>query len=155
MIVDAAELQRTLESAAGACGVTLWGYEYHPSGKHSILRIYIENTTGVSVDDCERVSRQISAALDVSELVRGSYRLEVSSPGVERPLFTGVQFADYIGRTVKLKTRIPYHEQRNFCGELVAVMMEADDVSVILRVADENMRFKLNDITKAHLVMVD
>ena len=69
-------------------GYELLGVEYVPSGKHSVLRLYIDSEKGIGVDDCEIVSRQVSAIMDVEDPISGQYNLEVSSPGIERPLFS-------------------------------------------------------------------
>jgi len=77
-----------LQPAVEACGFELWGLEFFPQGKRSVLRIYIEGTEGVTVEGCSLVSHQVSGILDVEDPISGEYLLEVSSPGWDRPLFT-------------------------------------------------------------------
>jgi ribosome maturation factor RimP len=89
MIKD--ELEHLLAPTINDMGYELWGCEYLPQGKHSLLRIYIDKTDGISIDDCQEVSHQISALLDVEDPIPGNYSLEVSSPGIPRPLFNSWQ----------------------------------------------------------------
>lgn len=115
---DPFNLRDLLEPAVAALGCELVGVEYHPSGKHSLLRIYIDKPEGVTVDDCSAVSYQVSGLLDVEDPIPGQYTLEVSSPGSDRPLFTAQDFERFAGRQVKLRTRFPIDGQRNFRGLL-------------------------------------
>ena len=86
------DLHELLEPAAKAVGYELLGCEFISQRKHSILRIYIDGPDGIGVDDCELASKQMSALLDVEDPIKGEYHLEVSSPGLERPLFTALQY---------------------------------------------------------------
>lgn len=131
-----------------ALGLQLWGVEHSQQGKYSLLRIYIEHEEGISVDDCERVSRQVSAILDVEDPISGEYTLEVSSPGVDRPLFAAEQYRQHLGDMVKIKTRGPVSGRRRFKGTIEAV---ADDV-VTVDVGGETFELPLSDIDKAHIV---
>jgi ribosome maturation factor RimP len=90
------ELREMIAPAIEAMDLALWGLEYSAQGRHSVLRIYIDNVNGVSVDDCASVSRQVSAIMDVEDPISQEYTLEVSSPGMDRPLFTLEQFRKYI-----------------------------------------------------------
>ena len=115
---DPFNLRDLLEQAVAALGCELVGVEYHPSGKHSLLRVYIDKPEGVTVDDCSAVSYQVSGLLDVEDPVPGQYTLEVSSPGLDRPLFQARDFERFAGQQVKLRTRFPIDGQRNFRGLL-------------------------------------
>lgn len=115
---DPFNLRALLEPAVAALGCELVGIEYHASGKHSLLRVYIDKPEGVTVDDCSAVSYQVSGLLDVEDPVPGHYTLEVSSPGLDRPLFQAADFERFAGREVKLRTRFPVEGQRNFKGLL-------------------------------------
>ncbi|HFE37119.1 MAG TPA: ribosome maturation factor RimP, partial [Gammaproteobacteria bacterium] len=90
-------LQSLVEPVVGSMGYEFVGVEYLSQGKHSILRVYIDQPAGITVDDCSKVSNQLSAMLDVEDPIRGEYHLEVSSPGMDRPLFTGAHFSQFIG----------------------------------------------------------
>lgn len=115
---DPFNLRDLLEPAVAALGCELVGVEYHPSGKHSLLRVYIDKPEGVTVDDCSAVSYQVSGLLDVEDPIPGQYTLEVSSPGLDRPLFLARDFERFAGQQVKLRTRFPVDGQRNFRGVL-------------------------------------
>lgn len=143
------KLLRPIEAAVRGLGYELVGVEHIPQGRHSILRVYIDTDAGVTVDDCERVSRQVSGMLDVEDLVRGNYVLEVSSPGLDRPLFTAEHFARFAGNKVKLRLSLPLAGRRNFSGLLQGV--HDDEVVVTVDEIGE-MRFSLNNIEQARLV---
>ena len=106
-----------IDTTIQALGVELWGVELLQQGKYSLLRIYIEREEGVTIEDCEKVSRQISALLDVEDPIAGEYTLEVSSPGMDRPLFTIEQYSQFIGSEVELKLRRPLDGRRKFKGQ--------------------------------------
>lgn len=107
-----------LRPAVEALGLELWGVEHLVRGRSSLLRIYIDSENGVTIDDCERVSRQISGILDVEDPLPGEYTLEVSSPGLERPLFEFGQLAEFVGEIVNLRLRAPLDGRRKFKGVL-------------------------------------
>lgn len=101
-----------------ALGYELWACIYLTQGQQSILRIYIDSPKGITLADCERVSRQISALLDVEDPLLGRYNLEVSSPGLDRPLIKEKHFQRYVGYTVRVSTHTPIENQRKFKGLL-------------------------------------
>ena len=122
------QLTALVAPVAEALGVELWGVEYVSQGKQSIVRVYIDGPDGVNVDDCAKVSRQVSSVFDVEDPILGEYTLEVSSPGMERPLFTLAQFGQFIGEQVKIRLRSPFEGRRNFVGQLTGI--EDEDVVV-------------------------
>ncbi len=83
-----------------------------------LLRVTIDKEGGVTLDDCARISRQLSVQLDVEDPIDGRYTLEVSSPGLDRPLFTDRDFARFTGRRIRLSTHLPLEGRRNFLGRL-------------------------------------
>jgi ribosome maturation factor RimP len=108
-----------------------WGVEFQTQKDMSLLRVYIESTDdegGISVDDCAKVSRELSLILDVEEPIKTHYRLEVSSPGMERPLFTLAQYQRYVGHQIKLKLRFAFEGRKKFNGQLVAI--ENDELQI-------------------------
>jgi ribosome maturation factor RimP len=131
-----------------ALGYQLWGCELKGLGKHTLLRIYIDSETGVSLDDCAKVSNQISGVLDVEDLIMGRYDLEVSSPGIDRPLFKAEHYRRFIGYTVRIKLYAAQNGQRNFMGEIKDVT--EDEVTII--VDDRMMVFPIRNIEKAKVV---
>jgi len=102
------ELTQLLAPVIADLGLECVGVEYSPSHGNSLVRVYIEAADRpVTVDDCEVVSRQVSASLDVHDPIEGRYTLEVSSPGLDRPLYTPEQFARFIGESAKLEVNLP------------------------------------------------
>ena len=104
-----------------ALGFELLGVEYAPSAGHSLLRLYIDAEKGIGIEDCEAVSREVSALLDVEDPIPGEYNLEVSSPGIDRPLFGAAQFARHLGEQAKLSLRIPQDGRRRLQGRIARV----------------------------------
>jgi len=113
------ELEQLLRPAIEDLGLELVGIEFSSGAGGSLLRVYIdEPEQGVSIDDCERASREISALLDVNDPVAGRYTLEVSSPGLERPLFTMEHFRRFAGEQVKISVSLPVDGRRRFQGRI-------------------------------------
>jgi ribosome maturation factor RimP len=117
-----------LEPTVEAMGFELWGLEYLSQGKHSLLRVYIDGESGITVDDCAAVSEQVSSVLDVEDPIHGEYTLEVSSPGMDRLLFKLEQYAGYVGEVVELRLRSAFDGRRKFKGVLKGI--EGEDVVV-------------------------
>ena len=141
-------LQELIEPAVTALGLELWGLEFHSSGRQSTLRIFIDGPDGVTVDDCARVSHQVSGILDVEDPIQEQYMLEVSSPGMERPLFTLEHFKAYAGHQVQLRLRVPFEGRRKFKGLLNGV--EGDEV--LLVVDDEEYLLPVDYIDRANVI---
>ena len=142
-------LKQVLEPVVTALGCDLWGLELQMGGKSKLLRVYIDREeTGVDIDDCEKVSRQASAILDVEDLIRGEYVLEVSSPGMDRPLYELDQYARYLGEQISLRLRFPYEGRRNYKGLLKAV--EGDEI--VLVATDNEFLFPVEGIERANLI---
>ncbi|MFO8045306.1 MAG: ribosome maturation factor RimP [Halomonas sp.] len=148
MAIKDAALHAMIEPVVTAMGFELWGIDFLSHGKHSRLVIYIDHENGISVDDCADISRQVSAIFDVEDPVRGEYRLEVSSPGMDRPLYTLDHFDRYRGHEVALKLRAPFEGRRKFQGLLAGV--EGDDV--LLQVEGEEYCFPIDSIDQAQVV---
>ncbi|MBR9911364.1 MAG: ribosome maturation factor RimP [Gammaproteobacteria bacterium] len=124
------QLLELLAPVVESMGCQLWGLEYFSQGRHSTLRIYIERPEGVGLQECEQVSRQVSSVLDVEDPIAGEYTLEVSSPGMDRPLYTLEQFARYAGEQVSVRLRSAFEGRRKFSGQLRGV--EGDEVLVVV-----------------------
>ncbi|WP_306580835.1 ribosome maturation factor RimP [Dokdonella sp.] len=142
-------MQQLIEPLVTALGLELVGIEFATGAGGGLLRVYIdEPEQGVGIEDCERASREISALLDVNDPIAGRYTLEVSSPGLERPLFTPAQFERYQGERAKVTVGLPLDGRRRFQGVIAAV--EGDHVTIeqdgkAVSIAHAN-------IVKAHLV---
>ncbi len=142
------KLRALIAPVVEALDCELWGLEYSTGGRYSVLRIYIDRENGVGIDECEKVSRQVSSLLDVEEVITGQYTLEVSSPGLDRPLFNLVQFRQFAGEDIKLRLRIPFEGQRKFQGRLNGV----EDDDVVLMVGDNEYLFPADNIERATVV---
>lgn len=144
---ESAELRKLIEPAVTALGFDLVGVEYSP-GKSGILRVYIDSEDGITADNCEAVSHQISGLLDVEDPIKGSYALEVSSPGLDRPLFQARDFNRFAGETVRLRLVAPLNGRRNFKG----VLNGMKDNNVVVQLEDAELIVALEEIDQARLV---
>ena len=126
----------------------LWGLEYFSQGRHSTLRLYIDRPEGIGLAECENVSRQVSSVMDVEDPIAGEYTLEVSSPGMDRPLYTLEHFARYEGEQVAIKLRSAFEGRRKFSGVLRGV--EGDDVLVV--VDEHEYLLPIEIIEKANII---
>ena len=140
-----------VEPTIEALGFELWGLEHLQQGKHSVLRVFIDCENTVNLRDCETVSRQISALLDVEDPISGEYTLEVSSPGLERPLFKIDQFAKFVGDKVKIAMMSQLEGRRKFKGVIESVSANKINLDV------EGKIFKLDfaEIEKANVINSD
>lgn len=141
-------LAHMVTPAIEALGFELWGLEYQPGRRHSLLRVFIEGPDGVTVDDCALVSRQVSAVLDVEDPIAGEYTLEISSPGLDRNLYTLDHFRRHTGDQVRVRLQEPFEGRRNFRGLLQGV--EGEDVVVV--VGEDEFLLPLEWIEKANVV---
>ena len=114
-------LRELILPIAEAFQKTLWGIEVLPTRNSNIVRVYIDSSSGVNVDDCANISRQISSLLDVESFLPESYVLEVSSPGLDRKLFEISHYSAYIGEKVKISLKAPFEQRRNYLGVLIRV----------------------------------
>lgn len=150
MAVKTQQLESLLEPVVSSMDYEFVGLEFISQGRHSTLRVYIDAENGVGVDDCADVSRQISAIMDVEDPISSEYTLEVSSPGMNRPLFKLTQYEQFIGEEVKFKTIRPQLEngQRKFRGIIIAV----ENDNVVFDIEKESMSIPFADIDKANIV---
>lgn len=142
------QLEDLILPTVTSLGFQLWGIEYHAAGKNSTLRIFIESPDGITVDDCAAVSHQVSAVMDVEDPIKEHYFLEVSSPGMDRPLFTLEQFKAYEGHIVNIRLRVPFDGRRKFKGLLNGI--EGDEI--LLVIDSEEYVLPIDYIDRAHVV---
>lgn len=142
------QLKSLIEPVVTGMGFELWGLEYLTQGRYSVLKIFIDSENGIDVDDCASVSRQVASLLDVEEPIKGKYTLEVSSPGMDRRLFSFEQFEVMKGSKVKLKLNKPFDGKKRFAGLLVGT----EDKDVVLRVGEEETLFPYEMIDRAYVV---
>jgi ribosome maturation factor RimP len=141
-------LTELIEPVIKAMGYQLWGIEYLGQGKHSVLRVYLDKAGGVNIEDCALASRQISSLLDVEDPIKSEYTLEVSSPGLDRMLFSLEQFQEYAGYHAKIRLTESFEGQRNFTGQIKTV----ENNEVVLIIGDEELILPYELIEKANLI---
>ena len=143
------ELTELLAPVVADLGLECLGVEFSPSHGNSLVRVYIDAADRpVTVDDCELVSRQVSATLDVNDPIQGRYTLEVSSPGLDRPLYTAAHFARFLGEAAKVEVNLPIEGRRRFQGPILAV----EDSTIVLEQDGKPVRIAQANIHKAKLV---
>ena len=130
-----------------ANGCTLWDVEYVKEAGSWYLRVYIDKDTGVSIDDCEAVSRVLSDLLDEADPIESSYIFEVASAGAERPLKRPGDFEQFMGSPVLLKTYKPVDGRKEFSGDLAGY----DNGAVTLRIGEEEKRFEKDAVALVRL----
>ena len=158
MTDKANEIAALLAPTVTSLGLELIGAEYLPSPGGAVLRLYIDvpaeaageggEPRSVTIEDCEAVSREVSAQLDVEDPISGNYTLEVSSPGIDRPLFGAAQFARFAGESAKVTMRLPQDGRRRLQGEIVRVEGE----SIAFNVDGTEIVVRADNIEKARLV---
>ena len=154
MTDKANEIAELLSPTVASLGLELLGAEYLPAPGGATLRLYIdvpadaEEGRLVGIEDCEAVSREVSAQLDVADPISGHYTLEVSSPGVDRPLFTPAQFARFAGETAKVALKLPQDGRRRLQGAIARV----EDGRIVFVVDGAEVPVAFDNIDKAKLV---
>ena len=163
MADKATDISNLLSPTVQALGLELLGVEYLPSPGGATLRLYIDIPLGdaegdsetprmVGIEDCEAVSREVSAQLDVEDPISGNYTLEVSSPGVDRPLFTPAQFARFLGEQVKIGLKLPQDGRRRLQGRIAAVEGERIELDIEAKPEPQRLSVAFDNIEKARLV---
>ena len=137
-----------IEPVIDELGYELLDVEYVVERGRWTLRIYIDKEGGVSVNDCAIVSKEVSPILDVEDPIDNSYVLEVSSPGLNRPLTKEKHFVWAIGKKIKVKTEMPIQGRRNFTG----LLQDFKDGTLFLDVEGEMFSLSYDNIEKANLV---
>ena len=143
-------LHDRLAKLIGSMGLELVGCELLPQGRQMVFRIFIDKENGVTIDDCSLVSYQVSAMLDVEDPIQGRYSLEVSSPGIDRPLFEIGHYQKYIGHQVKIRLYAPINQRRQYKGTLLRV--EGDDIYLLVEELGQEVKLPFSAIEKGHLI---
>ena len=129
-------------------GYELWEVEYAPRAGGGLLRLYIDAPEGISVDDCEKVSRAVSEVLDEADPIPTEYTLEVSSPGLDRVLRTREHFQRFAGERVKVEMIRPIDGRKRFQGQLKAV----GESEITLDLDGKAVSLPIDDIHRARLI---
>ena len=158
MTDKATEISRLLAPTVESLGLELLGIEYLPAPGGALVRLYIDVPAGeagddgepraVGIEDCEAVSREGSAQLDVEDPISGNYTLEVSSPGLDRPLFTRAHFERFAGQTAKVTLKLPQDGRRRLTGSIARI--EGDQITFLVDGAE--FTTAVDNIDKARLV---
>lgn len=141
-------LNSMLQPLVEDLGYEFVGLEYSANPKNAALVVYIDKPGGIGVEDCEAVSREVAALLDVEDPIPGHYNLEVSSPGLDRPLFTLDHFERFSGEEVQLTAFAPVEGRRKFKGRILG----AGDGMVRLEQDGDEVSLEFGNIAKARLV---
>ena len=146
--------ERQIEAMLGptirALGCEIWGIEFHPRRGSALLRVFIDGADGrdVSLEDCERVSGQVSALLDVEDPIATKYRLEISSPGIDRVLFRREHYESSLGEQVDVQLAFPFEGRRRLKGLLVGI----EDEDIVVRIGEEEYLLPLSQIRRTRIV---
>ena len=149
----ASEISALLAPTVESLGLELLGTEYLPSPGGAVLRLYIDVPAGeaermVGIEDCEAVSREVSAQLDVEDPISGNYTLEVSSPGIDRPLFAPAQYQRFAGQVAKVTLKLPQDGRRRLQGRIDGIAGE----TITFDVDGQPFPVSFENIEKARLV---
>jgi ribosome maturation factor RimP len=136
-----------IEPVVERLGFELIELEYGSGHAHALLRVFIDREGGVTVDDCTRVSRELSALLDVEDPIPTGYTLEVSSPGFDRVLRTRAHFGRFVGSRVFVELKAPRAGRRRYTGTLLTV----DEAGIAIKVDREHVAVAFSEIGKARL----
>ncbi len=141
-------LESLTNDAVASLGFEMLGMELNLSDGGGMMRIYIDHPERpIVVEDCATVSREVSASLDLHDPIPGKYRLEVSSPGMDRPLFKPSHYQRFIGEKVKLTTALPVNGRKRFSGTIAA----ATDTQVTVALENESIELPYAAVEKARL----
>ena len=142
------QLTAIIEPIVVELGYECVGIEYSPHPKNGILRVFIDRDDGIQLDDCTKVSHQLSGTLDVEDPIPGNYQLEISSPGLDRPLFKLEDFSRFEGNSAKIQLVESVNERRKFIGLLRGI----NSTNILVEVDDDLMEFPFHMVLKARLV---
>jgi len=142
------QLGELLGPVVGGLGYELWEIEYAPRAGGGLLRLYIDRPEGISVEDCERVSRAVSSVLDEADPIPNEYTLEVSSPGLDRVLRTHAHFARFAGERVKVEMVQPIGGRKRFQG----LLQNVGESEITLEMDGGTVSLPIDEIHRARVV---
>ncbi|MEM7298308.1 MAG: ribosome maturation factor RimP [Pseudomonadota bacterium] len=146
--LDSQSLEALCAPVVNGLGFELWGVEFRSSQKHAHVKVFIDHEDGITVDNCSDVSHQISGVLDVEDPISVPYTLEVSSPGLERPLMKVEHFEKYIDEEVKVRLSWAVEDRKNLNGKLIKV--EEDEITILME--NQEFEFPISAVKRANLI---
>lgn len=148
---DLETLEKLIAPVVESFDCELWGIDYRPMKNSALLRVFIDHPDGVTLDHCSRISYQLSGLLDVEDPIKVPYTLEVSSPGIDRPLLRLAHYADNIGHDAKVRLKWPVDGSRNFRGVIKAV--DEPTATISMEVDGEEIGFPLDAVSRGRLIV--
>ncbi len=146
---DIEDLEQIIKPVVKGFGCELWGFDYRPYNRSALLRVYIDKEDGVTLEDCADVNHQLSGVLDVEDPIKVAYTLEVSSPGIDRPLLELEHYRMFVGERVKLRLKWPVEEQRNYVG----ILRSTDEARIELMLEDREVQIPVEAISRGRLLV--
>lgn len=148
ILSDLETLEALIAPVVESFGCELWGVDYRPMNKSALLRVFIDRSDGVTLKDCSDISYQLSGMLDVEDPIKVPYTLEVSSPGIDRPLLRLEHFIDHLGHDAKVRLKWPIDGSRNFRGVLSGV----DGEEITMNVDGQEISFPFDSVSRGRLI---
>jgi len=143
------ELENLLKPTIEELGLTFVGLEILKGGNRAVMRVYIDKSGGVSLEDCQWASEHVSAVLDINDSIASAYELEVSSPGVDRKFFSAAQMSDYLGAKISVRLKSSIDGQRKFTGSISGIV--GDNVELCVS-GEKTIGFSFSNVEQAKLV---
>jgi ribosome maturation factor RimP len=141
------QLDTLLGPEVESLGFEYVGSQFLQEGRSSLLRILIDTPKGINIDDCSLVTRHINSILDVEDPIKGAYRLEVSSPGLSRPLLKPAHYQRFVNHQVKIRLYVAHDGRR----QIIGMLEQANETGITLKVGDEVITLEYSDIEKGNL----
>jgi len=144
------KIEPVIEKALLDIGLELYEMKFVKAGKHSVLRVFIENDEGITVEDCKRASRAASEILDETDFHSDRYTLEVSSPGIDRPLTTSKDFARVVGKNLRLRVE----NESGKAGKIIGKLIKFEDDILKIETKKEKLNIKLDKILSGKIEII-
>ena len=149
--MDSMHIEQILEKDINSLGCVIWGIEFSGNISNQILRIFIDKNSGISIDDCEKVSKHITKVLDSESGIGENYSLEVSSPGLDRKFFKDSQYASYIGHVLKVK----FLGNEDKFLTLKGLLVRTSEKSIFLKSNNKEFEIYFKSIKKGSLEITE
>tara|TARA_Y100001970_G_scaffold242226_1_gene306438 strand:- start:17 stop:460 length:444 start_codon:yes stop_codon:yes gene_type:complete len=147
--MDTEYIKEILTEDIRSLGCEIWGIEFFGKQKNQTLRIYIDNKEGISIEDCEKISKHVIKLLDVENDFSNKYLLEVSSPGLDRKFFSQDQYSSYLDNIIKVR----YHNDLNKKISVKGVLLKVTTEGLVIESGNEDKQVPFSSIIQANLIM--